>query len=115
MGTRRSSNILAGDRGSNISATQRALMDEVMEEERLASKDAHQEQAELQAREKEEVSKEQEKLKRTGSTDEGLPRTHWGGSQDFRRGSMRGDRRQASESRAGLERVPSSQSGRELA
>lgn len=66
-GILRTASILSRDRTtSSVSAAQRALLNEVMEEEKLASQSAKHDEAELNDREKDEVMKERERLRKLG-------------------------------------------------
>lgn len=66
-GILRTASILSRDRtASSVSAAQRALLNEVMEEEKLASQSAKHDEAELNEREKDEVLKERERLRKLG-------------------------------------------------
>lgn len=79
----RSASIISRDRSSsNISASQMALLNEVMEEERQASKSAKQEEQSENKREEAELKKEQERMKKIGLIDSesGLKRLSMGGS-----------------------------------
>lgn len=67
-GMLRTASILSRDRStSSVSAAQRAMLDEVMEEERLASQSAKHDEAALNEKEKDEVLKEQDRLRRSKS------------------------------------------------
>ena len=61
------------DRSTSVlSAQQQALMNEVMHEERLASKDLYKEEKEARDKEKEELMKEREKARRSSRMEEGM-------------------------------------------
>jgi hypothetical protein len=79
-GILRTASILSRDRStSGVSASQRALLSEVMEEERLASKSAKAAEVALTEREKDELQKEKERCRKSGLEPQG--------SLDVRRGS----------------------------
>jgi hypothetical protein len=59
--------MLVHERSTSVSASQRALLKEVMEEEALASKTVKKDEAALTEKEKEELMKEKERLRKSGS------------------------------------------------
>ena len=105
-GVMRTASMLAHDHSINsVSPAQRALLNEVMEEERVASESAKHDEATLNEKEREELLKEQERLRKSGvctNTDAGTGegtststrRPSWlsvggggGGGHDMARGS----------------------------
>ncbi len=60
---------------SLLTAQQQALMEEVMEEERLTAKDAHKEEKEDMQKEEEEIMKERDRIRRTSNIDAGIGRS----------------------------------------
>jgi len=65
-GILRTASMLVHERSASVSASQRALLKEVMEEEALASKSVKKDEAALTEREKEELAKEKEKCRKSG-------------------------------------------------
>jgi hypothetical protein len=58
--------MLVHERQASVSASQRALLKEVMEEEALASRNVKKDEAALTEREREELSKEKDRLRKSG-------------------------------------------------
>jgi hypothetical protein len=65
-GILRTSSMLVHERQASVSASQRALLKEVMEEEALASRNVKKDEAALTEREREELSKEKDRLRKSG-------------------------------------------------
>jgi hypothetical protein len=65
-GMLRASSILVHERSASVSASQRALLKEVMEEEALASKSVKKDEAALTEKEREELNKEKDRLRKNG-------------------------------------------------
>ena len=93
-GVTRTASMLSRDRStSGVSPAQRALLNEVMEEERVASESAKHDEATLNEKEKDEVLKEQERLRKAGVEPrererEGSRRMSWlSATGDMARGS----------------------------
>ena len=65
-GILRTSSILVHERQASVSASQRALLKEVMEEEALASRNVKKDEAALTEREREELNKEKDRSRKNG-------------------------------------------------